>query len=96
MSNFAGSVVQTNAVVTVGSPLRLLSQGIGADGSYRLSVSGGMGPRFILQAATNLNGPTGTVWISLLTNPITQQPFLFLDTNTARHRQRFYRAIVSP
>jgi hypothetical protein len=85
--------METNAIVTLISPLRLDSQGFDAAGHFRLTVNGGTSARFVLLASTNL---AGTNWISLLTNPVTAQPFPFLDTNASQYRQRLYRAINSP
>jgi len=94
VSNFASFIIETNAVVQVPGPLRLFSEGFDSDGYYRLSVDGVVDPGFVLQTATNIDA-MGYVWIPLLTNPITRQPFLFLDTNVSRYRQRFYRALDS-
>jgi hypothetical protein len=43
-----------------------------------------------VQAATNLAAPN---WVALATNAA---PFLFVETNTGRFSQRFYRALVTP
>ena len=96
VSNFAGTAIETNAVVTMAGPLRLLGLGFDSNGHYQLSVNGSVSPGFILQATTNIGDPAGAIWTSLLTNSAPRQPFLFLDSNAPLHPRQFYRAKDAP
>jgi hypothetical protein len=46
------------------------------------------------QFATNLSS-TNLVWRTLLTNVVTTNHFLFVDTNASGSAQRFYRVLES-
>jgi len=96
VSNLVGITFETNAVVTMAGPLRLLGLGFDSNGHYQLSVNGSVSPGFILQATTNIGDPAGAVWTSLLTNSAPRPPFLFLDSNAPLHPRRFYRAKDAP
>jgi hypothetical protein len=92
VSNLVGITFETNAMVTMAGPLRLLGLGFDSNGHYQLSVNGSVSPGFILEATTNFGDLTGAVWTSLLTNSAPRQSFLFLDSNAPFHPGRFYRA----
>jgi hypothetical protein len=59
--------------------------------SFRLSVSGPVGPDYILQASPNLHD-----WLSLASNAPLTLPFTVSDTNTAAFPNRFYRVRLGP
>jgi len=56
-----------------------------------LSVSGSVGPDYILQGSVNLHD-----WLSLATNTPQAVPFMLGDTNTAGFSNRFYRVRLGP
>jgi hypothetical protein len=62
-----------------------------ANGSLRLSVSGPVGPDYILQGSPDLRD-----WLSLNSNTPLMLPFTVSDTNTALFPNRFYRVLLGP
>ena len=59
--------------------------------SFCLSVSGPVGPDYILQGSSNLHD-----WLSLASNAPLALPFTVSDTNTATFPNRFYRVRLGP
>jgi pectate lyase len=93
VTNIAGTVTSTNAILAVsggGSPQPQLSGLVFANGTFSLTVSGGSGSDFIIQASTNLID-----WVNLYTN-LSVTPFTFGDSNAGNFGQQFYRIKVGP
>jgi hypothetical protein len=59
-----------------------------ASGQYALAVAGVPGYKYVVQASTNLVN-----WVPMQTNTA---PFMFVDTNAGKYRQRFYRSVYAP
>jgi hypothetical protein len=59
--------------------------------SFSLSVSGPVGPDYILQGSPNMQD-----WLSLASNAPLALPFTLSDTNTATFTNRFYRVRLGP
>jgi pectate lyase len=94
VTNSAGSVTSTGAVLTVSSGSYAKPQVAGmtfSNGLFTLTISGDPGPDYIVQASSNL-----VTWQSLFTNHLPTPPFNWSDTNTAAARQRFYRIQLGP
>jgi hypothetical protein len=62
-----------------------------ANNAFRLSVSGPVGPDYILQGSPNLQD-----WLSLASNAPLAVPFTVSDTNTSALTNRFYRVRLGP
>ena len=58
-----------------------------------MSVSGDIGPDYLIYATTSLASP---VWSLLLTTNPPTLPFLFTDASPANSAQRFYRVALGP
>jgi pectate lyase len=58
------------------------------NGQFILTITGDIGPDYIVQASTNL-----TDWAGIFTNPM---PFTWTDTGTSNFNQRFYRIQLGP
>jgi pectate lyase len=89
VTNTAGSVTSTNAMLTVISGTNAPPQVSGAvitPGAFGLTVTGAAGVDYIVQASTNL-----VTWQNLFTNPAATPPFTWSDTNTGNFGLRFYR-----
>ena len=94
VTNTAGSVASSNAVLTVTSaaPVRPQLSGIGfSNGLFNLTINGDAGPDYIVQASTNL-----TDWTSIFTNHSPTPPFVWSDTAASNFSQRFYRIQLGP
>jgi hypothetical protein len=64
-----------------------------AVGPVQLLLSGQAGQRYAIEASTNLQaGP----WLALFTNSANGGQFIFIDTQFASLRFRFYRARYVP
>lgn len=68
-----------------------LTSGSNTTAQLRMSVSGQIGPDYIIQASTNLS-----TWQSIATNTPSLTPFLWADTNAGIYPQRFYRIRLGP
>jgi pectate lyase len=93
VTNVAGTVTSTNAILAVsggGSPQPQVSAQVLGNGAFSLTVSGGSGSDFIVQASTNLID-----WVGIYTN-LSATPFTWSDTNAANFGLRFYRIQVGP
>jgi pectate lyase len=92
ITNVAGTVTSTNATLTVsGGPSPPQVSALALDsGTFSLTVSGGSGGDFIVQASTNL-----VDWIDLYTN-FSTTPFNWTDSNAASFGLRFYRIQAGP
>lgn len=90
VTNFAGSVTSSNALLTVIIPptlaLRLSA------GYPLLNLTGTVGSNFVVQYSTDLNGSNWTNLLSL-TN-LSSSPYLFLDPSPGNQPVRFYRAFM--
>jgi pectate lyase len=94
VTNVAGSVTSTNAILTVslGTPSKpQLSGFIYNNGTFSLTVNGDTGPDYIVQASTNL-----TDWTSIFTNHSPIPPFVWTDLVASNFSQRFYRIQLGP
>jgi len=94
VTNVAGSVTSTNAILTVslGTPSKpQLSGFIYNNGTFSLTVNGDTGPDYIVQASTNL-----TDWTSIFTNHSPIPPFVWTDLGASNFSQRFYRIQLGP
>ena len=92
-SNFAGVILEPNAVLTVSAPWFLLSNAAATANGFGFWISGSTGRAVVVQATTNLLPDGQTIWAPLLTHPMTNSPVYILDTNAALFRQRWYRAV---
>jgi len=72
------------------TPVRLQPLGY-TNSSFLLSVSGPLGPDYILQGSSNLQD-----WLSLTSIAPLALPFTVSDTNTAAFPNRFYRVRLGP
>ena len=83
VTNAAGSVISSNAILIVSSGVPSQPQLSGFiynnDGTFSLTVNGDTGPDYIVQASTNL-----TDWASIFTNHSPTPPFIWTD-HRARH-----------
>ena len=93
VNNFAGGFVSGPASLAVGQPepFRLTQWGRTAQGLFRLQLSGGTHPVYVIQASTNL-----VEWRPVATNRWSQGEVEFLDLASPAFRQRFYRALPAP
>ena len=90
VTNLAGSVTSSNAILSVYSSAVPVLSGIlfDANNNFSFTVAGVPGFNYAVQSSTNLID-----WVPLLTNT---SPFTFTDTNTASFQQQFYRSIYTP
>ena len=89
VTNIAGFVTSTNAILTVSSSTFAkpqLSDFVFSNGVFSLTVNGATGPDYIVQASTNL-----VDWINLFTNHAPAMPFTWSDSDASNYNQRFYR-----
>ena len=94
VSNTAGSVISSNAILTVSAGT--LSQPQLSDfgynnGIFSLTVNGDPGPDYIVQVSTNL-----TDWNGIFTNYSPTPPFVWSDSGASNFNQRFYRIQLGP
>jgi uncharacterized delta-60 repeat protein len=61
------------------------------EGHFRLTTQHPPGVEHVIEASSNL-----TDWTPIYTNTAPASPLDFIDTNAARFRQRFYRAVMKP
>jgi hypothetical protein len=61
------------------------------NGLFRLSLSGAVGQKVIIQASTSL-----TAWVPISTNSFSSTNIINLDVQVANYRARFYRAMLAP
>jgi hypothetical protein len=90
VTNLAGSITSSNAVLCVYSSAVSTLNGVSldADNNMQFTVAGVPGLNYAVQASTNLID-----WVPLVTNT---SPFIFTDTNTSGNPQQFYRSIYTP
>jgi hypothetical protein len=91
ITNSAGSVTSTNAILTVSSGVPATPQ-ISAtftNGVFNLSVSGNSGVDYIVQVSSNL-----LTWDSIFTNHSATPPFIFNDSDATNFNRRFYRVQI--
>ncbi len=95
VTNAAGSVTSSNAILTVssGAPSQPQLSGLvyNADGTFSLTIDGDTGPDYIVQASTNL-----VDWISIFTNHSPAPPFVWTDTGASNFTRQFYRIQLGP
>ncbi|HTY88369.1 MAG TPA: immunoglobulin domain-containing protein [Candidatus Acidoferrum sp.] len=96
ISNSAGAVISSNALLTVSggtpSPPQLSGPVYDAgSGTFSLTIAGDPGLDYIVQVSTNL-----TDWISLSTNHSAVPPFVWTDAGASNFSWRFYRVRLGP
>jgi pectate lyase len=95
VTNAAGSVISSNAILIVSSGVPSQPQLSGFiynnDGTFSLTVNGDTGPDYIVQASTNL-----TDWASIFTNHSPTPPFIWTDSGASNYNQRFYQIQLGP
>ena len=90
VTNLAGSVTSSNALLTVIIPPTLALQFLA--GYPLLNLSGMLSSNFVVQYSTNL---AGTNWMNLLSlTNLPASPYLFLDPAGDGEPARFYRAFM--
>ncbi len=91
--NGTPSLSVTQSFVVTVNPLGRPSVSAGnySSGQFVLSVSGDIGPDYIVQASTNLIN-----WSSLFTTNSPVTPFQFTDTNAAAYPIQYYRILLGP
>ena len=89
-TNYNGSVISSNAVLTVYLTTAALLDGISFSGGNQIqfNIVGVPGFKYAVQATTNLID-----WLPLVTNT---SPFSFTDTNLSGIPQQFYRTVHVP
>jgi hypothetical protein len=86
VSNGAGTTISSPIILTVyPTAAATLTAAVQPGGKFNLSVNGIPGYRYEVQASTNMMD-----WISLQTNTA---PFLFVDPDAGKFKQRFYRTL---
>ncbi len=86
VTNVAGSIASTNVFLTVSSGAPQLSNVVFSNGVFSLTINGGSGTDYIVQASTNLAD-----WTSIFTNHSPAPPFNWSDSNSDNLDRRFYR-----
>lgn len=87
VSNVAGSVVSSNALLTV-TQINLAGPAY-TNGSLQFTISGAPGPGYTIQTSSNL-----TNWVTLSTLVNSNGTFLFTDPVNTNNPQLFYRVIA--
>ncbi len=77
-------------VVNPLAPVVLAPKGY-VNGQFSMSVTGSVGPDYVLQGSTTLMN-----WVSLVTNTPGSMPFIFNDPAAGSFSNRFYRAKQQP
>ena len=86
VSNESGTAVSSPIILTVyPTAAATLAAAAHPEGQFDFSVNGVPGYRYEVQASTNL-----VDWIPLQTNTA---PFLFIDSDAGKFKQRFYRSL---
>lgn len=86
VSNESGNTVSSPMILTVyPTAAATLAATAHPEGQFNFSVNGVPGYQYEVQASTNLAD-----WIPLHTNAA---PFVFIDSNAGKFKQRFYRAL---
>ncbi|MBI3881143.1 MAG: PKD domain-containing protein [Verrucomicrobia bacterium] len=62
-----------------------------SNGQWRFTVTGQVGPDYIVQATTNM-----TAWSNLLVTNPAALPFTWTDSNSSAYGHRFYRVLLGP
>jgi hypothetical protein len=89
-----GPVTVNVLVTTTNAPSPAVPQVLSpvfGNGVFSMSVTGPLGPDYIVQASTNL-----VLWNSIWTNFSPVPPFIWTDTNASNFDQRFYRIQLGP
>ena len=92
VTNLAGSIASSNALLTVSSgnySHPQLSGIVFTNGIFSLTIAGDSGPDYIVQVSTNLIS-----WESIFTNFTPAPPFSWSDANASNYSQRFYRVLL--
>lgn len=94
VTNSAGSVTSTNALLAVASGTYSRPQVSGlvfSNGAFGLTIAGDSGPDYIVQASTNL-----TSWVNVFTNHSPVPPFNWSDNSASNFSHRYYRVLLGP
>jgi uncharacterized protein (DUF4213/DUF364 family) len=89
VTNLAGSVTSSVAMLYLNSPLRFINHALTNQGSFTASLLGIATTNYVIQAATNL---PQAIWIPILTNNAPYGIISFVDTNVSGYSNRFFRA----
>ncbi|MEK7683899.1 MAG: immunoglobulin domain-containing protein [Verrucomicrobiota bacterium] len=87
-SNFLGTLTNEVATLTLAELLRLHSAAFLTNGTFRLLLSGDLGPKTVVQASSNLLN-----WLPIFTNLTPAAPIEVIDAGASNHPLRFYRAV---
>lgn len=90
-----GSPIQTatrpfTVIVNPLAEARVSSAGF-SNGLFRLSITGDLGPDYIVQASTNL-----TTWTNVFATNSPALPLNWIDTSSSNYLQQFYRVLLGP
>jgi hypothetical protein len=92
VSNFAGVVTQTVAIIRVPIPILLSATILQNNGNSQLLLSGPSAHGYVLEASADLLN-----WLPVMTNSsATDSPLQFTDPVSTNAVQRFYRALPWP
>ena len=84
ISNLVGAATNTIALISVNAPLNLALDNAVVPPNFR--ISGSTTQAVMLQLSTNL-----TSWVPVYTNPTPLLPVNYLDTNSVKRAEGFYR-----
>ena len=89
VSNGGATAISSPATLTVYPTAAARLAGVPSSGKqFNLTVSGVPGYQYVVEASTNMVN-----WIPIQTNA---SPFLFIDLDAGKFKQRFYRSIYVP
>ena len=91
VSNVSGSVISSNATLTVNSSAPSVLGSLNWNGGqFGFTFSGGAGTNYAVQASSNL-----TQWDTVFSTNSPVLPFSWADTNTGSYPARYYRVQVN-
>jgi plastocyanin len=93
-AGMTGLVVVASAVLPPPLPATLTNAMRLSNGQFRFTVVTTTNRTNIIQASTNLTGPTS--WVGINTNVPTTSTFTFTDSNAPALKLRFYRVVEPP
>ncbi len=85
-SVFVNAITNTTLSTTNGS-----SSVAYTNGTFQFTISGAVGPDYIIQGSTNLVN-----WLSLVTNTPTVTPFTYTNSAASNFTARFFRILLGP
>jgi hypothetical protein len=90
VTNTAGSVTSSIAMLYLNSPLRFTNPIAVTNGGFTATLLGIVNTNYIIQANTNL---ATTNWLNISTNNATNGILIITDTNYLNYSNRFFRAL---